>query len=486
MTISLDRLAPPAPYKADGFAYPAPRHPSYLLQERATTVEELLPLARTQVRRRYGRSALDIVQGDHVLVLTYPHQNDLVFETIRAAMREEGVAEVSRLDVTDLGVEVQEYSAADGWREISDKLAPMVERGVVHSVAAMELKRYLDDHPQFTGVYTGESGRRHWKRVAGDRIRNNWLFSTYEDIISRSNMFPDELWALIDLKVVEQFRGAAHVHITSPEGTDISWDVTPEQADLWVRGAWQSGHIIGSTIQGIRFGHPVSTFMKVADQLLSTVNGVVAGTSNHTGYFPYAEVEIERGMIADIRGGGRYGELWREVVDRFKDAEYPGFPWKGWAYFNDASIGTNPKSHRQIETLWKYNDSRTNLPERAQAGVIHFGFGAEHWDEVFLRYARENGLPTMHFPHIHNVFCTYEIERHDGSTVRVIDEGRLTVLDDPAVVRLANSLGGPGLLEYDWIPTIPGINHPGDYRRDYGPDPVSWIRRDQLGEFAGL
>jgi hypothetical protein len=29
-----------------------------------------------------------------------------------------------------------------------------------------------------------------------------------------------------------------------------------------------------------------------------------------------------------------------------------------------------------------------------------------------------------------------------------------------------------------------GINFPGDYHRDYGPDPVAWIRREQTGEFA--
>ena len=155
------------------------------------------------------------------------------------------------------------------------------------------------------------------------------------------------------------------------------------------------------------------------------------------------------------------------------------------SYFNDASIGTNAKSYRQIETLWSYNDSWTNLPERAQAGVIHFGFGAEHWDQTFLAYAKANKLPTMHFPHVHNLFATYEIRQRDtGEWVKLIDKGRLTALDHPRVVRLAESLGGAHHLEYDWIPAVPGINFPGDYHRDYGPDPAAWIRREQTGEFA--
>jgi hypothetical protein len=59
------------------------------------------------------------------------------------------------------------------------------------------------------------------------------------------------------------------------------------------------------------------------------------------------------------------------------------------------------------------------------------------------------------------------------------------VLDDPDVVRVASLFGEPReVLGYDWIPTIPGLNYPGDYAADYGGDPVAWIRRDVQGEFA--
>lgn len=474
------------PMVLEGMEYPAPRHPFYLRQQRSQNVEELMPLARSVARRRYGRAALGPMNpGDKVLIITYPHQNEVVYEAVRRALLEEGAESVDRVDVTDLGMEVRTYSAAEGWREITDRLPPMVESGVEFNVAAATLKNYLEDRPGYTAVLAGEAGRRHWKRAAGQRVRNNWMYATYEDFISRANSYPDELWRTIDLKVVESFKDAAEIRITSPEGTDIGWQVTAEQAELWQQGAFQSGHIIGSTIQGIRFGHPVETFVEQADSLYKTLNGVVAGVSNHTGYFPHIEVYIESGQISKIVGGGRYGELWREVVEKYKDYHYPGFPYKGWHYFNDASIGTNPKSYRQIETLWNYNDSWTNLPERAQAGVIHFGFGAEHWDQTFLTYAKENRLPTMHFPHVHNVFATYKIlKRSTGEWYTLIDKGRLKTLDDPDVVRLALTLGDPRLLEYDWIPAVPGINYPGDYFADYASDPISWIERDQNGEFA--
>jgi hypothetical protein len=108
--------------------YPAPRFPRYLLQDRTDSVEDLMPLARSHVRRRYGRSALgDVVPGDELLIVTFPHQNEVVFEALKRALLELGVAKVDRIDVTDLGMEVKTYSAAEGWREITDRLPPMIE-----------------------------------------------------------------------------------------------------------------------------------------------------------------------------------------------------------------------------------------------------------------------------------------------------------------------------------------------------------------------
>ena len=66
--------------------------------------------------------------------------------------------------------------------------------------------------------------------------------------------------------------------------------------------------------------------MEQARNLFPTLNGVVAGTSNHTGYSPHVSVTVEGGMITKIEGGGRYGELWREVVERYRDVQYPGSP----------------------------------------------------------------------------------------------------------------------------------------------------------------
>lgn len=474
------------PSAPDPDRYGRPRHPWYLTAERTQDIDELLPIARHHVNRRYGRAALGGIKGDdNLLIVTQSDQDPYVLEAIKRAMREQGAASVEAVSGADLGLEQQQYSAADGWREVVDRLREMTETGVEYSVEAAAVKRYLKDRPRYSGIHAGEAGRPHWRRATGGEIRGNWLFNDYESFISRANAYPDELFRLADLKTLDYFGTASAVRITDPQGTDISWEVTEEQAALWPKGAYLSGHILGSTIQAIRFGYDVESFLKQAKIFFPTVNGVVAGTSNHTGFFPHIEVHIEGGMIKEVVGGGRYGEVWREIINRYKDVQYPGFPYKGWAYFNDCSIGTNPKGHRGIERVWNSSDPTTNLPERTRAGVIHFGFGAEHWDETFLTYARENNLPTMHFPHVHCVFPTFSIkQRGSGEWVNLIEDGRMPLFQDRDMQQLAETLGGPELLDYDWIPALPGINYSGDYFKDYANDPVSWIEREQRGEFA--
>ncbi|HZD38861.1 MAG TPA: hypothetical protein VE664_09490, partial [Actinomycetes bacterium] len=226
----------------------------------------------------------------------------------------------------------------------------------------------------------------------GARFKANWMYRGYEDLVARYNNYPAPLQRLIERKLVALFGRAAAVRITDPEGTDISWEVTEEEAELWERGAWIPWHIIGS----------------------------------------------------------------------------------------------NPKTFRSVEGLWSTALPWVGLgPERYRAGVIHFGFGAEHEDPQLVKFGGENAAPIKHLAHVHSYFPDYEIrDRASGSWIKVIEEGWLTPLDDPEVRRLASTLGNPDdLLSYDWVPAMPGINYPGDYHKDYAADPVAWIERDAAGEF---
>jgi hypothetical protein len=62
--------------------------------------------------------------------------------------------------------------------------------------------------------------------------------------------------------------------------------------------------------------------------------------------------------------------------------------------------------------------------------------------------------------------------RNANKWVNLLEKGHMTTLDNPEVRALASRYGDPDyLLTEDWIPEVPGINAPGDYLKDYAPNP---------------
>jgi hypothetical protein len=65
----------------------------------------------------------------------------------------------------------------------------------------------------------------------------------------------------------------------------------------------------------------------------------------------------------------------------------------------------------------------------------------------------------------------------------------MTSLDHPEVRALASRYGDPDyLLTEDYIPELPGINAPGDYLRDYAPNPGKYalgvLQKAQDGTYS--
>lgn len=475
----------------------APRYPAYILKE-MDSPEEIAAAATAAVNRVGGRGGLGMIKaGSRILVVSTEDQDEEIFEAIAAAMRDAGAASVEQVKWSSLGMPTGKYSSADGWRELSDEhVNATTDAG--ERVEQDALLKLLEEHPEYTDVYAGDAGEGHYKMAIGDKFRANWMYRKREDLFARYTNFPHQIQRLLEGKLVAMFGRAAGVRITDPEGTDLTWDVTPEEADLWMKGSWIPWHIIGTTIEGLRFaqvrpafgGNRVGSLKKFAPfaaRHYPTINGVIAGTANHTGFFPRMVVTLEGGKVASVEGGGEYGRRFNDIIDRYRDVQYPGYPSPGYHFLNDATIGSNPKTYRAMETLWDTATPWYGLGnERYRAGVIHFGVGAEHDDPEFIKFGKDNRVPIKHMAHVHSYFPTYEIkDRKSGDWFKVIDRGHLTVLDDPAVRRVASLIADPDeLLSYDWVPAIPGINHEGDYLRDYANDPVPWIERDVAGEFG--
>ena len=438
-----------------------------------------------------------VSKGAKILIVSADDQDREIFAVIEEALRKAGAASVRLVTWSSLGLPTGDYSAADGWRELSEeRLETVIRSG--ERVEQEALKRFLEKDDDYTQIYAGDAGEGHYKIAIGERFRANWFYRKREDLLARYTNFPVQIQRLLEGKLVDSFSRASEVRITDPEGTDIGWNVTEEEARLWSKGAWIPWHILGTTIEAIRFaqgraslgGNRIDSlrhFAPIAARHYPGINGVISGTVNHTGFYPKMTVRVEGGRAASIKGGGEYGRRFQEVIERFKKVQYPAYPGPGYHFLNDATIGSNPKTFRTIESLWN-----TAIPwigggnERYRAGVIHFGFGAEHDDPEFIKFGRENKAPVKHMAHLHSYFATYQLkDRASGEWFKIVDRGRLSVLEDPSVRRLASLIADPDeMLSYEWVPAIPGINYPGDYDKDYAADPTPWIRRDVAGEFG--
>lgn len=169
-----------------------------------------------------------------------------------------------------------------------------------------------------------------------------------------------------------------------------------------------------------------------------------------------------------------------------KDAKFPKAPEPGYWFFRQDGFATNPKYVRSYRALIEGETYLPNASERNRAGVQHLafsydtygGFGADAPED--LAYAKQRGIPLgegQHTAHMHNYLLTVKWKLRDtGEWVSIAEKGYVKMFDDPEVRALAARYGDPNLIfRYEWIPSIPGINVPGDYKKDFAPDTWAWL-----------
>ena len=518
--------------------YPQARFPSYL--KKPQSIEEIMPYAQAAVRQTGGRTPLGQVEPGKTVALfagvrALVDPNPLVLQAVIEAYKELDVkAMVVLPEIEDNSIRLgRGYTSEDSYMEIArwvgfnflDQKEPKAwlqqEVPAVYSQmypeeprqgtridldpeVVSELKadpnfrfwggtpkEYLDRYGKTIDiVFTGYGGREGTRKDLGEhghKFYGNFIFDDYHELVSKVPSYPGDLWRLVEERVIEPLAWADRAHITDAEGTDVTFDVTEQQAKDWAESTYYPGHLFLFPHQGATRLPAVfyPTLTRWIAAFIPKANGVVAGTRSHTGVFPRIEVELVNGRITEVREGGRYGELWRALLDwpKLKEVQYPYYEDIGKGYFwaYETALGTNPKFFGRFDQAMQGRWST----ERESAGVIHWGFGVEVRSDQpgeegrFEQWRRKTNSPRGHGFHIHNMFVTFRVRiRGTERWLTLVEKGRISALDDPEVRLLASRYGDPDeILRAEWVPNIPGISSPGDYQKDYADYPWTHIEK---------
>ncbi len=497
--------------------YPDPRFPSYLKAPKS--VDEALPFARTAVRQTGGRTPLGLVRSGQTVLLVLPNQSeDIVIEAIKRAYEERGVKvqtvgtwelkgltreqEAQQTKAEEWWTQEQGFMEVLGWfRAFPDqakvlewlkrtypdlyaKVFPNADRASVPARSERPgLVVYLDRHPEVDAVFYGFGGRtaaRDSLGKHGSKYLGNFTYYDRWEVMSKVPSFPADVWRLEEEKTVEPLRFFDRAEVRDPQGTDFSYDLDEAMATAWSKGVYQQGHLYLFPAQATgRQPYSLIEYPKYTGEFLAPiqpkVNGVFAGTTNHTGFFPRIEVVVKDGYVKEIKGGGLYGDLWRAFLNYpgINDTTYPLMERPGYWYLYEAGTGTNPKYF-----------GGPHSSERNVGGVVHWGFGLEilaapqDLEKKWTEFTKARSLPASHWMHIHNVLVTYKGRvRGTNQWVTIIDKGRLTALDSPEVRALAARYGDPDeVLRQEWVRNLPGINAPGSYA-EYAANPWPFEKR---------
>ena len=454
------------------FDFPEPRYPKI---PDITTVEQLLPYVRRVISRPMPytgdqRPGYGIKGGEKLLFITDSDVDPLVIEAFLRVLRDEMKCKV-------------------------DLFQEQVKRGIYRTADLMKIlvnskpAAWMLGGPEWTEEVAKKEG---YDKVIGQTFwaNNNCTLKYYsfsmdwpsrEQLASPAVMYPEEIIETMDRVSWKILRQTDQVRITDPEGTDVSFTWFPEywqimdgnypgyQTEGFGTHQYHRGSLKDPIISGHLTGYPFGIVLPKSD-----VSGVVAGTTDHIGPYPHIKVYLEHNKIAKIEGGGEFGELWRQFIEKYKDVKFPHYPGPGIDWFIEAAIGTHPKVIRPFNVFESATVRPTFIAERDRSGVMHLGIG----QSLDLVWALKRELPFYHF-HAHLYFATFTCKLKDGREVKLIDKGHLTAMDDPEVRQVAAKYGNPDeLLREDWIPALPGINADGDYWKDYAGDPETYMKKE--------
>ena len=244
---------------------------------------------------------------------------------------------------------------------------------------------YLEEHPEIDGVYSGGT----WYQEAGNfgPFSGKWRGTTRWDrftIMSNVPSYPADVWTLTEEKNIEAIAFASRFHLTDPEGTDLSDDISPDLARRWASGIYERGHnMLGPNMATGRFARTMVSYPAMSGEWIprspiSTPTGVIAATTNHVGYHPLIKMYYEDGYLTAVEGGGTYGELARTHLWLLPEHQHRPIPILRW----------------QTRLLLSPRDRLGHQPQVVPAaGCRHVGYDGQRAPQVRLPAYRRGCEP---------------------------------------------------------------------------------------------
>jgi len=453
-----------APLKVMAADAPAPRAP---LIPRITSVDQLVPFAKLTLQRDYigQRHGWRIEGGERVLYETSTLVHPWVREAFIRALKELGC----KVDVV-----IRDRTPRDEQQWAKDVVRNMKERLSLDFNKRPETRRGFGSsggpRTAASGVRVSEEEARAYDVIIGGQqpiggldVADAW--ATPELLTSVGTAYPGEIMDLIDAKAWAILRNAERVEITGLQGSDASFTWFPEWWEV-MEGTHPKIRVPGYQSTFGSLGPGRSEYADFAGHLAGVARygaiertdfrGKLVATVGQDKQVPKITIEHNRGGIVEIDGGDYYGDMWREVLELTKNIQYPGYARPGTNWIVEFAIGTNPKIIGPVEVEELKGVSGRDPMEirwpfsRDRAGIVHAGYGtlgATWW-------ARLVDMPVDHY-HLRLFFLTYIVHTRDGKTVKLLDRGHLTVLDDSDVRALAAQYGDPDkMLSLDWVPVL--------------------------------
>lgn len=324
------------------------------------------------------------------------------------------------------------------------------------------LKKFMDTHLEYCCAFVEWMGSdfrtRELLELLGNKYQSSWRFENINRLME-DGQIPGEVWRAVEQKVMEVIPWIRHVHVTDPEGTDFEFSVDAQEAEYWRMGAYGPDYMRMYPQQAT---HSINLVIGKDVQVVPDSHGVLGGTRGHFfATIPHMFVTIEHGVVAKVEGGGLQGKMLDDLRNQFKDVQIPYFRFPGWAHLYHIEMPVNPK-----------DGSRE----------IAFGFGVETTIPEAVKFEQQHNVPMYHDWHFENYFPTYEMTLSSDKKMKLIEKGYLTVLDDPEIRAIASKYGDPGeILKPEGAAPLPGVNAPGDYWKEYAPNPQAyWLKEREL------